>query len=159
MVEWYIGANNDTLTGIVETQRVAAIDAEAGMKREWGDAFDQNLAQAEDALRKFDTPEGSIRDLLIETNMRNDPRMIEFLRRVGRNLGEDIFHRPGGGPQEFVPTPTEAKEKIAALSSDETFAEKLTTKAHPEHAAAHKQWQDLHRLAWPEEEAPAAPAA
>lgn len=159
-VEWWTETNNNYVTSATEGVQNAIIDAEATLKKEWGEAFEQNVTQAEDALTTFDvksetSPEGEFRKLLADTGLQNDPRMIRFLQHVGRNLAEDIYHRGGHGPQTFIPSPAEAASKIAELSSDEAFSKALFDSHDPGNAAAKKRWRELHATAYPEKPAPA----
>ncbi len=109
-VEWWTETNNNYVTSATEGVQNAIIDAEATLKKEWGEAFEQNVTQAEDAITTFDdkttaAPEGEFMQALTEAGLQNDPRIIRTLHRVGRNLAEDIYHRGGHGPQTFIPSP------------------------------------------------------
>lgn len=75
-----------------ETDNLAALD------REWGQAKDQKLGQANNAVTKLD-PSGKLREELIRTGLDTSPVVLNALARVGEMLGEDNAgsDAPGGG--------------------------------------------------------------
>jgi len=83
-----------------DMEQVAAVQAERGraaqvaetaMRRDWGDAFDDNLALAKRAAERLFGPEVGEMVLADGGVLGNDPRFLKGLAAVGRMLGEDGF--------------------------------------------------------------------
>jgi len=81
-------------------EQVAAVQAERGraaqvaetaMRRDWGDAYDDNLALARRAAERLFGPEVGEMVLADGGVLGNDPRFLKGLAAVGRMLGEDGF--------------------------------------------------------------------
>lgn len=83
---------NEAVTKAALEQRNARVNNDiAKLKEEWGDNYEAHLKQAERALSKMDFDEGTVQKLLSEAGMAKDPRILKFLHKVGKTLGEDTF--------------------------------------------------------------------
>lgn len=69
--------------------------AEEKLKTEWGDKYKANLELAKKALKHFDGEQEGIADLLKNSGMANDPKIIKFLHKLsgtlkeGEHIGDD----------------------------------------------------------------------
>lgn len=120
---------------------------EMDLKKEWGAAYHQNIANAQQAARSFDIP-GEAIDAL-EKVMGFDG-VMKFMNNLGSKVGEATF-KTGDGPTTFggdgdILTPAQAKAKIASLKKDPTF----TDKWRGGDAEAKARLSRLHKMAYPD---------
>lgn len=116
----------------------------AALKQEWGQAYEQNMALADQALKRFGMTDKSVKPL---TDMVGGPAVVKFLAQVAKGMGEANFisgERGSGAPG--VMTPAEAKNAIQAKMKDQGFIQKLTAKD----GATLAEWERLNRMASPE---------
>jgi hypothetical protein len=90
------------------------------LKETWGDAFAQNLTHAKAAISVYGTPEE--RQLLTSPKYGNDPVLLQFLAKIGADLGEDRLPNDLQGG---------AGVDIEALRRSEAYL----NSAHPDHKA------------------------
>lgn len=121
---------------------------EMELKKEWGSAYHQNIAQAQAAARAFDVP-GEAIDAL-EKSIGFDGTM-KFLSNIGKKLGEAAFHggnqRQGFGEAGEILSPSQAQAKITALKQDPTFVQKYLAGE----TAAKERLSRLHKMAYPDD--------
>lgn len=158
LAEWHAATTNTMHIASMEAMRAAGIDAEATLKKEWGDSYDQKIAFAKDAIRTFDNctddcPEGEYRQFLIESGGTNDPRVIRYHAAAGLPLAEDVFHRGGTGPITVENSPAEALEKLATIRKDPAWLKAFNDQRDPKHAEVVAQRDALMAEAYPEETA------
>lgn len=117
--------------------------SEAGLKKEWGAAFDQNLMTAKKAAMAFGLDKDTIDKL--EMAMGYDG-VMKFMHSVGSKVGEDSFVSSGSSPRAFgAMTPEQARNRIASLRQDREFITKLSNG----NAEARGEWDRLNQWASP----------
>lgn len=82
---------------VADSQK-AANDAEAAMRQEWGDKYDQNLSVMQRGWRAFGDPE--LAKVLNETGVGNSPAVAKLLFKLGSLVQED---RGVGGQPARLP--------------------------------------------------------
>ena len=141
---------NDRLTEVsadYQAQRAEAAAAdEAALRKEWGGAFEENIAAGRRFRERFQLSEETVDKLESALGLRG---VLELAAEIGRGLGE---HRmPGdtdqdtGAGSRFGMTPAAAQEKINGLFLDEDFTRQYLD-GHPEAVARITR---LHNLAGP----------
>lgn len=135
------------ITQFEETQATTHKEAEAALRKDWGDAYDEKLALAKQARDKLGTEALSKR--MDESGFGLDPDFLKLLATVGRFIAEDSII--GGGPGSFHLSPEEAKAEITALEADEEFMKAYmdTTNTNPGHKAAVAKRKVLYEIAYP----------
>ena len=116
------------------------------LKKEWGNAYHQNVAEAQRAAKSFGLPVEAF-DLLDKGI--GHAETMKFFNSIGKQLGESNFHDGGnrhGGFGEGVLTPTEAIAKIGALKRDSDFVAKYTAGD----ASAREKMSHYHKMAYPD---------
>lgn len=144
LANWYNGTTQESLAAL-EQQRVAQFQQDdAAIKREWGAAYTQNLAQAQSAARGLGLDANTI-DKLSEAL--GHKTTMQLLQKVGSRLTEDSFVAPDA-PQTFgsAMTPGQAKAQIQGLMSDKDF----TAKYLAGDTDAKAKMARLHSFAYPE---------
>lgn len=145
--ETLFGKYNDYAKGLGEKQSQAMAErlqqSEAGLKKEWGAAFDQNLMTAKKAAMAFGLDAATIDKL--ESAMGYDG-VMKFMHSVGSKVGEDSFVSSGQSARGFgAMTPEQARNRIASLKQDKEFAAKLSNG----NAEARNEWDRLNQWAMP----------
>lgn len=123
------------------------VDAqELNLKKEWGQAFDQNISNAQRAVQKFGVPKEAIDSL--EKTMGFDG-VMKFFNNIGSRIGEGNFvpsnAQNGSGFGNQLLTPEQAKSQIEALKKDPDFSAKYV-KGDVE---ARQRMTNLHQMANP----------
>lgn len=132
------------LTADAEKRRA---DTQLLLKKEWGQAYDQNLNMAKNVIKELGDPD--LIPFLEETGLGNDPRIVKIFYNIATKTSEDNF-KSGGQGGGFISTPEQAKNKISQLQADDKFMEAYMNKTHPEHKASVKRMSDLFSQAYPE---------
>jgi hypothetical protein len=127
----------------VQAQQAAFAADDAALKTSWGQAFAQNVAQAQVGMRAIGGPEAV--DKL--SAALGHKATMEFLQSIGSRMGEASFEG-GQTATKFgdALTPGEAKAKIAELRADKSFVAKYLSKD----AGAVAEMKRLHEYAFPE---------
>lgn len=120
-----------------------------GLKKEFGTAFEQKIAVGNAALKKFGG-EGVIK-LLRSTGLGSHPDVVKMFVALGQPLMDDNIVDGSGNPMGKILSPSEAQNRIKELKIDKEFVSRLYTKEALGHDAAVKEWDELHKTAYPEE--------
>lgn len=114
------------------------------VKQEWGAAYNQNLAQAQQAARGLGLDTGTIDKLAEALGHR---ATMNLLQKIGSRMGEDSFVS-GDRTEAFnnALTPGQAKAQISSLMQDRSFTQKYLAGD----AEAKAKMEALHRFAYPE---------
>lgn len=114
--------------------------AVAELRREWGEAFEGNLALAQQAVRRMGGQE--LLDELVDAGLADSPRLVKLFAEIGRMTGEDRgLGRTADGFQAL--TPAGARAQLDQLKADSAFMLDLYDKARPGHAAAKAKFDRL----------------
>lgn len=132
-------------SAVGETQRSA--DKLIGeLKGEWGNMWEQKVALARNAAKKFGI-EGDSLDAL-ETNAGFVP-MMKVLAELGESLSEDGFV-VGAGEGQTIQTPKQAIQELKELQSDPDY---LDNRKNPNrHKILHEKARGLYKQAYPTQE-------
>ncbi len=138
----------------VERQNQLKLDSEkaiAGLKTEWGAAYDVKTQQANLAFKTFGKDIPELESFLVKSGLGNNPAVIKMFAAVGETLkeGKIMNQNPSGGMG--VMTPKEALHKAnEILGGSQTHPYYNTS--HPNHNAAVQEVRELFQLAYPKEE-------
>ncbi len=117
-------------------------ELQRGLQREYGDKFEAEVAVAKSAITKYGDPDFA--QFLEDSGLGNDPRMIRFTNRIGKDLGGETKLTGKPQPSEMV----EADQKSAIAKYRERNNKALMDNMHPEHARVTKElsgmYNDLH---------------
>jgi hypothetical protein len=147
LYQWWnaIQAERFTAAGAQTVQQqTAAID---GLRKEWGQAFDQNVALAQQAVAHYGGDK--LRSELEGTGLGNNPELARIFAKLGRNLQEDGLIGKGG-TGGGVNSPGEAQQQISALQQDQAFMKSYLSKHDPEHKVAVEKMETLYNQAYPQ---------
>lgn len=137
--EWNAYQTN-AMKGIRETQELAAKTAEANLKKDWGQAYDQNLNIAKEAARTLGVDQKQLDAL---HHVMGQEGAMKLMHKLGASVGEGRFVK-GGSPNAVV-EPSNAQYQIRELMKDKEFGRKLAQGD----SEATARWTRLHEMAHP----------
>ena len=144
LAKWYNDLGTQSIQ-MQETQRAQQFQQEeAAVRQEWGNAYTQNLAQAQAAARGLGLDNATI-DKMSEAL--GHKGTMQLLQKIGSRMGEDGFVT-GDKTESFgnALTPGQAKSEIQSLMSDRDFTRKYLAGD----ASAKAKMERLHSFAYPE---------
>jgi hypothetical protein len=142
--------NNGFAGAAGEQQKLAAQQRfqadDAALKADWGQAFTQNLGQAQAAVRGLGISAEQIDQM---SGSMGHKATMELFQKIGSRMGESDFVT-GDKLEKFgnALTPGQAKAEIQSLRDDRAFVAKLMSKD----AEATAKWTRLHNFAFPEQQ-------
>jgi hypothetical protein len=130
-----------SVAGWTEAQNEARGKVETDLKREWGGAYDQNVAAAKVAMKDYMDPD--LLKVLDESGYSNDPRMVKVFAKIGLELlGDDKLK--GAGVDSDKLTPAQAAAKIEEFRA--THHKALFDNTDPEHKQRVRELEALYAL-------------
>lgn len=101
-------------------------ETETGLRKEWGAAYQQNIALAEKVINQF-SDEAGIK-YLKDRGLNNDLNVIKILANIGKVMGDDVLI---GKPAGMAQSPDEAQAELNAMQADTKGP--LHNADHPQH--------------------------
>lgn len=141
LADWFTTTNINAEKELA-TSRATHLEKEiAGLKSEWGQAFDAKLQHANNALRNF--ADKDTLDYMEKTGLNNDVRLVKMLSAMGEQLYKE-GKIPEGSTSNRL-TPEEAMKSARAIIADTKHPYHI--KGHPNHAAAVSEVAELFKQA------------
>jgi len=119
--------------------------AQAELKKEFGNAFDEKINDAKTALKQYDT-DGSVTQALEQSGLGNNPAVVKMLSQIGEAFRED---KVGGSAKSFSKTPEQAQSEIQELRMDKNFMQQWLNPNETGHNAAVAKMSALYQEAYP----------
>lgn len=144
VLDWFTQASKAGTDDIVKAHQNALTQELEGVKKHWGQKYDEGVSAAQTLMKKFASPEDM--QYLMKNGYDKDPRLIKIFGDVGLNLLKegDLPGGPGTGGSKM--TPAQAKEELnkiyAQMASHPAF-----DKGHPNHSAAVAEMDRLSAMA------------
>lgn len=124
-----------------------AAKSEENLKKDWADAYDQNIAIAKEALKQFDVS-GELKNLLIANGLQSNEHFVKLFNEIGkRTLDSSVIMGVSGGSMKMAPA--EAKAKLESMQADPEFVAKLMSNDRTVADAANKERTELFNIAYP----------
>ena len=142
LVGWWNERTGNMIKGQTEAEKMAMNNADQALRKEWGAAYDQNKNIADNAARAVGIGEKEVRVLGQALGPDN---ALKLLLKLGKATGEADFVTTKTGGGNGVMTPDQAKNQISELMNDPSFTKRLMTSD----ADARRQWDNLHKMAYP----------
>jgi hypothetical protein len=139
--KWFMEGQIADFNNYNKTQTDTMQTAETGLRREWGAAYDQNVAIARKVVAAY---AGEDAVALLAEGKGNDPRFIRLFANIGKVLSEDQLT---GKPKGLTLTPEEAQAEIDKIKGD--MKGPFWDAAHPEHKAVVEKVDTLTRMTLP----------
>lgn len=156
LLDWFMGTNTKHLETLSNASKEYFQKSETELRKEWGAAYTQNVGLAQAAFNHFSKAMGAegekaITSLMEETGLGDHPLIMRFFSKIGEAIGEDVI---AGKPKGMIMAPEQALAEIAKIQGDANGP--YYKKDHPEHTFMVQKMADLFKMAYPEEEKPAA---
>jgi hypothetical protein len=118
---------------------------DAALRKEWGEAYDDQIDKAKSAAREFGLQENQIDAM--EKALGFDG-LMKFMSNIGAKLGEDTFVTGGNGGGNFngKMTPAGAQARIKQLQGDKEWSSKYIAGNHE----ARAEMERLMKAAYPD---------
>ena len=142
LYKWYMESTAGEYTRLAETQQESEYKAETSLRKEYGRAYEQNVAIAQKVIKQFADTETA---KLFSEAVGNDPRMVRFLVNIGKKMGQHGFIE---GRSPGIYGPAEAKKEINRIRGDSNHPYWIQN--HPEHDEAVSHMSSLQQMASPE---------
>lgn len=142
LTEWFAKVNDDAYKAQVAAVQVKVDEGIKGLKAEWGESWNENVAKGKAALREFATDEE--REFFTKSGLTNNPAFIKFAAKVGATLGEGKIRGEGGSGKEVF-TPEQAIIRIAELKAGPAYFDEK----HADHFTVKKEVRSLYAQAYP----------
>lgn len=120
--------------------------AEQTLRKEFGNAYDEKVDLANQAVWEFGGEELATR--LQETGMGNDPTFVKLFAQLGEQLQEDQVG--GSSKKDFGRTPEQAQAEIAELKQSPSFMDVYMDGSKPGHKEAVQKMHSLYQDAFPD---------
>jgi hypothetical protein len=129
LLDWYLGAESQTVKSANEAKEKAVQEGLKGLRSEWGQGYDKNIAMGEMALRELGGDE--MLQHVVKTGLGKDPAFIKLCAKMGEALGEDKLR--GEDSRRFSgESPKELQKKFDMIFESEAY----TDSRHPGHKRA-----------------------
>ena len=122
----------------IEAKNAAALE---GLRKEWGQEFELRTEAARRAVRELGLQGEEA--MALEQALGVD-RAAKVMFEIGKRLLEPQAEGVAMGTSRFGPSPTEARDRIAALQKDKDFGKRLLTGD----SAAKAEWDRLNQVAF-----------
>jgi hypothetical protein len=84
----------ESVKSAIESHRT---EAEASLKKDWGDNFEKNLEAAKSVLNHEKLADPQFKKFLEDTRFGDNPEVIKFFHKIASAISEDSFIKPGKG--------------------------------------------------------------
>ncbi len=125
MFDFVHGQIETDSTAAAEARTTAATEAMEGLRKEWGNGFDKQVAAAQQAVNTL--ADDGFKTYLQESGLASDPTMIKFFAAIGGKLNEDTFDP--NTVKHVGLTKDEAQDKIDSIMGN--FEHPYWNTAHP----------------------------
>jgi hypothetical protein len=143
LIDWYAEESKAMISGIEGQVTAKKTEALEGLKKEWGNAFNQQLEAAQVAFHDF-ADEADV-NYLNETGLNTDPTLLRIFAKIGMTLKEDEIKGKGGGSSTY--TPADAQRRINEIMADRSHPH--NDPKHVNHKQAVADMRALYQQAFP----------
>lgn len=124
LVNWWNESQTAATKSLTEAHQHKMTQENDSLKKEWGQAYDQNKEIANQAARKLGMDPQVV---LAMGELLGPAKAMKALHDLGIKTGEHQFVVGGRQPGGQVMDPNSAKAKLASLRSDEGFIKRFTS--------------------------------
>lgn len=142
LTEWWNGQSQGQMQAQQQQQQQQREQELSALRREWGTAWNENVALGSNAARQFGLDEEKLTKI---ENAIGTREMMGLMARIGRGLTEHNFEG-GKSTNSFGLTPESAQAKIKELQNDQAWVKKYFAGD----AEANAQMKSLMAKAYPD---------
>lgn len=144
MMNWYLAEEKKYSEINANNLKNTTSNWEKGLKDEWGQAYDQKLGIAKQAVKFINDPE--LDKFLNESLAGRNPSVIKAFEKLGQLLVEDKVIQPAGNSMKLSPKEAENQANLIMGNLEHPYH----NPAHPGHANAVAEVQELFSAAYPD---------
>lgn len=115
MLGWYSEYEANAVKAHQEATQANLTKELDGLKKEWGEGYDKQIALARMAVREVGG--NDFVEYMNKSGMGNDPQLIRFMAKMGKALGEDKLRGDTSGRMGGM-TPEEINDEINRITLD-----------------------------------------
>lgn len=146
MAEWFDKLNQEVLSDSDKSAKQNVINEMNGLKKEWGNNYDQNILRARAAVLEF--ADQNTQKFIKEAGLTTNPHFIKLMTKVGETMSEDSLKRHVSSTTSVNElSPGQANEKIAEIKANSKHP--YWNPEHENHLAAKKEMNQLFEWANP----------
>ncbi len=146
LAKWYSDFAKEAAESSLAEDKAYLTENVEKLKREWGEAYTDNVAKSRIALKHL-IPDEAERQEIMDLGVGKSAAFIKLLNKAAGFFSEDVFVGAGAGQFTSV-TPEQALEKARAIQGDMNHPYRM--RSHPNHEAAKKEVADLYKVAFPD---------
>lgn len=146
MSDAYLVMERERAQMMQKEAEIQAVNNINQLKEEFGTAFDKQIEIAKRAVVSFGGEE--LKQVLNETGLGNDPRIVKMFANIGKQLLEDTVIA-ADHESTFGITPKDAENMIQQKMLDPEFQRAYRSAVHPGHKAAVEEMTRLYSLMSP----------
>jgi hypothetical protein len=144
LVNFYQDLNKNASESNLTQQKAKMEEGVTALRKEWGNAFDQEVEVAKAGLQSFG--DDNFKKFLDESGLKSHPEMVKLFNRLGKATGEQGIK--GQGTSGFSLAPQAAQAQINSIKSDPSHP--YWNDGHQGHKSAVSEMQKLFQQANPE---------
>jgi hypothetical protein len=145
MAEWFGKINTEVNAEADKQNRQAVINQMNGLKKEWGNDYEQNIIRARAAIMEF--ADDGMKKFIKDAGLTTNPAFIKLMTKVGETLSEDTLKSHSVSQNANELSPAQANEKIAEIKANAKHP--YWNPEHENHLAAKKEMNQLFEWANP----------
>jgi len=142
--KWYAEEISNAHGQGVQARDDSLKTAETTLRKEWGNAYEQNITVANKTVQQFGGNEAMA--VFEETGLGNHPVIIKLFSKIGKSMSEDGIIGEGALSTH---SPQEALDEIKKIQGDTEHP--YYKRSHPEHSVAVEKMKNLFKAAYPNE--------
>jgi hypothetical protein len=146
LAKWYSDFAREAAEAELAEEKQYLNDNVDKLKREWGDAYKDNVTKSRIALKHL-IPDDAERQEIMDLGVGKSAAFIKLLNKAAGFFSEDVFVGQGAGQFTSL-TPEAALDKARSIQGDMNHP--YRNREHPNHEAAKKEVADLYRIAFPD---------
>ncbi len=138
----YLKANQEMIAGMVAAETAAKAKVNQELKQEWGDQYDEKLANANLVIQAVGGKDTIVAKSLADKDpIWNHPALARFLAAIGEQMRESEFVRGGGGGGKPALT-----EEARTLMSSEAYLKR----DHADHQRTVSRVKEIYSILHPD---------
>lgn len=137
----YSGGHEAKVAAVEQSTRAEAV---ATLEKNWGAAYEQNVAKVDNYIKQFGMNESQLLGL---ASAMGKVEAMNFIYDLGQKTGEDPHDTGDAMRTSGALSPAQAKQALGELNMNKEFMDAWLNKSHPGHAAAVEKKAGYARMA------------
>lgn len=144
VADWWQGQSAGAVEASEAQYNEQVASDTAGLRKEWGAAYDKNVSAAQAATREFGLDEKAVDGLESTLGFGG---LMKFMHKIGAKLGEDTLDGGDSNVGDGLMSPDAARQGMKELYGNTEWMTAFMDKQHPGHDAALEKKARFSRMA------------